>query len=328
VIVSGDDIYLGTANPAKLIKLSKDFASEGTYSSDLIDAGQPALWGKLQIEAEIPTGCKVLAACRSGNVGDINDASFSQWSSPIEVKEPIKLDCPVGRFCQYKLILKSPDGSESPVVREIAVASTVPNLAPKVESVEASRLEGAGKEGVFKIEYKAGDENDDKLVYKIDFRKIGRSNWIEIEDETEAANFEWDSKTVEDGRYEIRVTASDEKSNTSATKLSGSRVSDPVVVDNTAPVISKADVKVEKSKVTLNLTVTDEFTVIGQVQYTIDSNSDWIGTVPEDLVYDTMQEDFVIAAEDLKAGEHVISVKVSDDVGNTAYKTYEVKIGS
>ncbi len=326
--VYGDEVYLGTANPAKLIKLSKKFAAEGTYSSDLIDAGQPARWGKLQIEAEIPSGCKVLAACRSGNVKDVNDPSFSQWSEPVEVKEPIELDCPVGRFCQYKLVLQSPEGSESPVVREIAVANMVPNLAPKVESVEVSRLEAAGKEGVFKIEYKAEDENKDKLVYKIDFRKIGRSNWIEIEDETEAANFEWDSKTVEDGRYEIRVTASDEKSNTSTTKLSGSRVSDPVVVDNTAPVISKADVKVQKAKVTLNLAATDEFTVIGQVQYTVDSNTDWIGTMPEDLVYDTRKENFVIVIEDLKAGEHIVSVKVSDDVGNTAYKTYEVKIGS
>lgn len=325
-VVYGDEVYCGTANPAKLIKLSKIFAAEGTYSSDLIDAGQPARWGKLQIEAEIPSGCKVLAACRSGNVKDVNDPSFSEWSSPVEVKEPIELDCPVGRFCQYKLVLESPDGSESPVVREIAVASMVPNLAPKIESVEASRLEAAGKEGVFKIEYKAEDENKDKLIYKIDFRKIGRANWVEIEDETGAANFEWDSKTVEDGRYEIRVTASDEKSNTSTTKLSGSRVSDPVVVDNTAPVISQADVKVEKAKVTLTLEVTDEFTVIGQVQYTIDSNSDWIGTMPEDLVYDTMKEDFVIVIEDLKPGEHIISVKVSDDVGNTAYKTYEVNL--
>jgi len=325
-VVHGDEVYLGTANPAKLIKLSKKFAAEGTYSSDLIDAGQPARWGKLQIEAEIPSGCKVMAACRSGNVKDVNDPSFSEWSKPVEVKEPIELDCPVGRFCQYKLVLESPAGSESPVIREIAVANMVPNLAPKIESVEASRLEAAGKEGVFKIEYKAEDENKDKLIYKIDFRKIGRANWVEIEDETKAANFEWDSKTVEDGRYEIRVTASDEKSNTSTTKLSGSRISDPVVVDNTAPVISKADVKVEKAKVTLNLTVTDEFTVIGQVQYTIDSNSDWIGTMPEDLVYDTMKEDFVIVIEDLKKGEHIISVKVSDDVGNTAYKTYEVNL--
>lgn len=323
-VASGNEVYLGTANPAKLIKLNKTFAAEGTYSSDLIDAGQPARWGKLQIEADIPYGCRVMAACRSGNVKDVNDPSFSEWSGLIEVTEPIQLDCPIGRFCQYKLVLKSPDGRESPLIREVAVASTVPNLAPKVESVNVSRIATAGKQGAFKIEYKAKDENNDKLIYKLDFRKIGRNIWIELEDETEKTNFEWNSKTVEDGKYEIRVTASDEKSNTTTTKLTGSRISDPVVVDNTAPVIIKSDVKAAGDKVTLKLTVKDEFTAIGLVYYTVDSNSDWIGTIPDDLVYDTTEEDFTIVVEKLKAGEHIIALKLSDDVGNTAYKTFEV----
>ncbi|MEJ2701072.1 MAG: hypothetical protein P8Z79_01375 [Sedimentisphaerales bacterium] len=68
VTAVGEDLYLGTANPAKLVKLSPGFASEGTYASDLIDAGQPADWGKLQLDADIPRGCKVLLAARSGNV--------------------------------------------------------------------------------------------------------------------------------------------------------------------------------------------------------------------------------------------------------------------
>jgi hypothetical protein len=234
VAVSGTDAYLGTANPAKLIKLSGSFASEGTFTSALIDAGQPAKWGKLQIEADIPQGCKVLVASRSGNVKDVNDPTFSDWTEPVEVTEPIQLRCPTGRFCQYKLVLKSGDCTESPVVREIAVADTVPNLAPKVESVEVARIEAANKTGFFKISYKAKDDNDDKLIYKIDFRKIGWTvSWIEIEDEIEQDCFEWDGKTVEDGRYEIRVTASDRRSNTTTTKLTGSRISEPVVVDNT-----------------------------------------------------------------------------------------------
>ena len=78
--MSGDNAYVGMANPARLVKLGKVFASEGVYTSDLVDAGQPAKWGKLQIEADVPQGCKVLMACRSGNVKDINDKSFSKWT--------------------------------------------------------------------------------------------------------------------------------------------------------------------------------------------------------------------------------------------------------
>jgi len=327
VAVSGQEVYLGTANPAKLVKLSKNFASEGTYTSDLIDAGQPAKWGKLQIEADIPQGCKIMAASRSGNVKDVNDPTFSDWTEPAEITGPIRLNCPLGRFCQYKLIFQSTDGSKSPLVREIAVASTVPNLAPQVKSVIVERIEAAGKTGVFKISYKTSDDNGDKLIYKIDFRKVGRVNWIELEDELEADTFEWDGKTVEDGRYEVRITASDKRSNTAATKLTGSRVSEPVIIDNTAPVIDKYSIQRDENAVTLKLRVVDEFSAIGKMDYTIDSNSEWIGAIPDDFVFDTTDENFTVVIEDLQAGEHIIAIRVSDDVGNTMYKTFEIVKG-
>ncbi|MBN2019949.1 MAG: hypothetical protein JW749_06975 [Sedimentisphaerales bacterium] len=326
VAAAGDDIYIGLANPAKLLKLGKALAKEGTYTSDLIDAGQPAKWGKLQIEADVPKECDVLVSSRSGNVKDINDPSFSAWTKLVEVTGPVQLDCPAGRFCQYELILRSRDGKASPVVREVAVASTVPNLEPRVESVTASRLEGPAKAGVFKISYDAKDDNSDKLIYKIDFRKAGRTNWIEIKNEVESGNYEWDSKTVEDGRYEIRVTASDEKSNTPETKMTGSRVSDMVIVDNTGPVIEGHKIDKEGKKVTLKMTVRDELSAIGKVEYTIDSDANWLGAMPDDLVYDTTSENFSIVAEKLTAGQHVIALRLADDVGNTTYKSFDVII--
>jgi hypothetical protein len=50
--------------------------------------------------------------------------------------------------------------------------------------------------------------------------------------------------------------------------------------------------------------------------------------MPDDLVYDTTEEDFTIVIEDLEAGEHIIAVKVSDAVGNTTYKTFELNVNS
>jgi hypothetical protein len=333
IAVIEDNVYLGTANPAKLIRLSKDFASEGTYISELIDAGQPANWGKLQIEADIPNGCKVLVASRSGNVEDINDPTFSQWTEPREITAPVQLDCPLGRFCQYKLVLQSKSGDSSPVIREVAVASTVPNQAPKIESVNVARITGPSKEGVFKINYKAEDDNGDKLVYTIDFRKVGRTSWIELKDDLAADNFEWDGKTVEDGRYEVRVTAGDENSNTTATKLSGSRISEPVVIDNTGPAIGEIEVKSLVDEAgpcrVFKFKVSDQLSAIGKIEYTIDSNADWIGTVPDDLVYDTTDESFTIridTKEALPQGAHVLTIKAEDAVGNTKHKTLDVVI--
>jgi len=326
VQTSGPDVYVGTANPAKLVQLSADFAAEGTYVSDLIDAGQPARWGKLQIDADIPRGCKVLVASRSGNVKDVNDPTFSDWTEAVEIIEPIQLRCPLGRFCQYKLTLATEDGGKTPLIREVAVASTVPNLAPKVESIDAARLSNSGKEGVYKISYKAQDENEDTLVYRVDFRKIGRTNWIELKDELEDDSYEWDGKTVEDGRYEIRVVASDERSNSTATKLTGSRISDPIVVDNTGPVIRKYAVEKSGQAATLKLQITDELSAIGKLEYTIDSNSEWKSTLPDDLVFDTTEESFTILTEELEPGEHILTIRITDDVGNTTYKTFELSV--
>ncbi len=326
VAVSEQDVYIGTANPARLVLLSSGYASQGSYQSDLIDAGQPAKWGKLQIDADVPRGCKVLAASRSGNVKDVNDPTFSEWTELMEVTEPIQLRCPVGRFCQYKLVLETQDGQKTPLIREIAVASTVPNLAPRVETVDTSRLSNPGKEGTFKISFKASDENDDKLVYKLDFRRIGRTTWIEMKDELEADNYEWDSKTVEDGRYEIRVVADDVRSNTVATKLTGRRISEPVVVDNTGPTIRKYAIEKSGKAATLKLQITDELSAISSLDYTVDSNAEWKGTLPDDFVFDTTDESFTILTEDLGSGEHVIALRIKDAVENVTYKTFELSV--
>jgi len=50
VTVVGDNAYIGMANPARLLKLGKVFASEGVYTSKLVDAGQPAKWASFRLK--------------------------------------------------------------------------------------------------------------------------------------------------------------------------------------------------------------------------------------------------------------------------------------
>jgi hypothetical protein len=321
-----DVLYLGLSNPARLLQVKKQFVASGVYTSDLVDAGQPAQWGKLQIEATIPDGTEILMASRSGNVKEPNDPTFSDWTPDTVITQPTDLKCPLGRYCQYRLTLKTSNPSVSPIIREAAVASVIPNLAPKVNAVRIQRSRDKNKPTIYEIAISASDENKDTLEYTLEFRKVGRSVWIPLKDELDAPRYEWDSRTVEDGRYEVRVTANDRKSNTAATTLTGSRVSDPVVLDNTAPVMTRSAVNVSGNSVELTLSVEDAFTVIGKVQYTVNSNEQWMGTLPVDSVYDTRAEDFVIQIDDLKTGVHVIAVAVSDDLENTNYKTFEVTI--
>jgi hypothetical protein len=324
--VDDDSVFIGTANPPKLIKLSTAYASSGSFTSELVDAEQPAKWGKLQIDADMPSGCKIFLSARSGNLADPNDSAFSEWTDPVKITNATQLECSNARFCQYKLIIENKDNTKTPVIRQVALAHMVPNLAPKVLSVDTERSEDK-KENMI-ITFKSKDDNKDKLLYDIHFRKLGRKKWIELEDDAKEPRFEWNTNTVEDGKYEIMITANDKLSNTQTTKLSAFRISDPVVIDNAPPVIEKEDLDTAGQKVTLSLNIKDSLTVIGNLSYTVDSNDDWISTLPDDQVYDTTYESFVIVLNDLDAGEHVIAVKIADDLGNTTYKTYDVDIKS
>jgi len=319
--------FIGLSNPARLMRLEKTFASKGTYESSMIDAGQPAQWGKLQIEADIPDGCLVVLACRSGNVEDPNDATLSPWSHEAAITKATELDCPVGRFCQYRLTLTADsEGGKTPEIREVTAAHVVPNLAPNVLAVKAERSRDKKTPSVIDISFMAKDDNKDDLEFTLQFRKAGRTTWIPLKDELDQPRFQWDGQTVEDGRYEVRVIASDRKSNSPDTALTGSRVSSVFVIDNTAPEITDADLQVSGKDITAKLLVEDEFSVLGKVQYTVDSNEKWTTTLPDDLVYDTLAESFTIPIKDLEPGVHVIAFSVADDLENTRYKTYEVTI--
>lgn len=334
--LSGQTLYLGTSNPPKLIALDKTFAASGTYTSALIDAGQPAKWGKLQLDADIPEGSSVLLSVRSGNIKDPNDPTFSQWTEEVQITEATDLLCPPGRFCQYKLTLKAgPSASknnDSPVIRKVAAAHVIPNLPPRVTAVRV--IANKKKAGFVTVTYTAVDDNSDKLVYTIEIRKRAWAKWIELKDKLTDKKFELDTKTLEDGRYEIRVTASDRPSNTTANDqqvsfgnpLAASRISDPFVVDNTAPAIEKISADVKDKSVTINLSLKDAFSAIGNVSYTIDSDKDFQSVLPNDMVYDTAEEEFVITINDMEKGAHIIALKIADSVKNTRYKTLDVEI--
>jgi len=319
--------FLGLSNPARLMRLEETFTPKGTYESQMIDAGQPAQWGKLQIEADIPDGCLVLMTCRSGNGEDPNDATLSAWSHEAVVTKAIDLDCPAGRFCQYRLTLAAnTEADKTPLIREVTVAHAVPNVAPNVLAVKAERSRDKKTPGQIDISFMAKDDNKDDLEFTLQFRKAGRTTWIPLKDELDQPRFQWDGRTVEDGRYEVRVTGNDRKSNTPETALTGSRISGVFVIDNTPPEITGADIQVFGNDVTAKLGVEDEFSVLGKVCYTVDSNEKWITVLPDDFVYDTLAESFTIEIKDLDSGVHVIAFSVADDFENTRYKTYEVTI--
>ncbi|MHC4554407.1 MAG: hypothetical protein ACYSUS_03775, partial [Planctomycetota bacterium] len=109
--------------------------------------------------------------------------------------EATVLDCPVARFCQYRLTLTSDaDANATPVVRQVTAAHVIPNLAPNVVSVKAERSRDKKKPYVIDIVFTAKDDNKDQLEYTLEFRRAGRTGWIPLKDELDKPKFEWDGR--------------------------------------------------------------------------------------------------------------------------------------
>ena len=76
----------------------------------------------------------------------------------------------------------------------------------------------------------------------------------------------------------------------------------------------------------MEIVVIDEFTVVSEFSYTVNSNDKWKAAIPEDLVYDTTREKFNIKLDGLEPGEHIVALRAKDSLGNTTYKTVELDV--
>ena len=325
--------FFGTANKGSVGRIEANPAKEGAYTSIALDAKQIAKWGTIQVLAAAPDGTKVAVATRSGNVSEPSDKTWGPWTHEQPADSFLQIASPAGRFLQYRLKFAG-DGKAAPAVQQVKVVYQVGNLAPAVSgvSVQATARSAAGGEekgpkAMRQIAIRAGDPNGDKLLLAIYFRQAGTENWIKIAEKLETPAYTWDTRTVGDGTYELKVVASDSPSNPPAAALEASRVSEPVLVDNTAPVMKDLAAKTDGGKVAVSGTATDSGSRLTALAYSVDSQEDWVALLPADGICDSNTEKFSFDLKDLKPGPHRIAVRMTDQFGNEGYGTVTVTVG-
>jgi hypothetical protein len=339
-------VLIGTANSGRLIAVSSDFASEGTLTSEALDARQISLFGRLHVTGSSPDGASVAVQTRSGNVQDTDaDASdsWSPWSKPAKLDLDsgssafVPVTSPAARYLQYRLVLAS-KGKATPSVNSVSLKYLMPNLQPRISAVKAEydaagKADGAGNapapRSKLKVEWEAADANGDELQYTLEAAPLGSDGpWVRIAKDLTANDFEWDTRTTPDGRYILRVTASDENDNPPGSGKSALRRSDPVLVDNTPPVIENLKIEpLGKTSVKLTARLTDALSPLTEFRYTIDSDDQWQLVLPEDLIYDSTDETVSVTIAKLAAGRHVVTVRATDALNNSAFvsKTFDLK---
>ena len=356
-LIKGTDgkILVGTGSPAMLVRLDEGFAGTGSYTSPVLDATQISLWGKLMLTAAIPEGTSVSVQTRSGNVQDPERANWSKWSVPRNLTSDdavgpltpreVAIVSPPARFMQYRLTLTG-TGKSTSVVDRVSLAYVVPNLRPAVTTVRAiypNELKPGAKPAArnnnnanenplpelssLNVEWEANDPNGDQLRYTLEYRMAGSDKWLPLMEDITTTTYEWNTKRVPDGRYILRVTATDAPDNPATMAKTVSRQSDPILIDNTPPTIGDRQTRVQNQSATITATVSDSLSPIRLVQYAVDNTGKWHAVLPDDLIFDSTKETITVKIADLSTGSHVITLRGADMQGNTRYvaETVEIK---
>ena len=118
----------------------------------------------------------------------------------------------------------------------------------------------------------------------------------------------WDTQSVPDGTYILRVSASDLASNPTD-PMTTFAVSTSIIVCNSAPtihVLGKPQVRPDRS-VFVRGVATQALASITAVQYRVD-NGDWISATADDGIFDSSRETFQFSTVPLSHGKHSIEI--------------------
>jgi hypothetical protein len=173
----------------------------------------------------------------------------------------------------------------------------------------------------YQITWRATDPNGDQLRYKVYLRNVLTPYWVELEKDFAMANYQWDCRTVPDGKYEIKVIASDATSNPVGMGLEDTRISEPFLVDNTPPTIKNLSVKLTShQELFIQADLDDEMSEISGAWITINAQKEWRYLAPVDEVYDSPSERIAAVLPITLTNQPVmVSMKVSDRAGNVGY---------
>lgn len=341
-------LIVGTANECQIVRVAPGFAHKGTYTSAPLDAKQIVRFGRLRWDSMVPEGTTLRGATRSGNVKDPESQAWSDWSEPFDATAGAQVPSPGARFLQYRLSLETTKDAVTPAVSEVEVFRLEDNRPPTIASLKVGAANELAKtpqlamikakmaqygplaatsSRIFAAAWQASDPNGDELEYQVSYRPVGSQRWVDLSDDPiREPMLVWDSVTIADGRYEFRVVAKDSPDNPPASELSFSRLSEPVLIDNTPPVIRVERIRADGHKVQVRLIIKDALSPLVSAGYTINSNDDWKAVMPDDDIFDSLEEVVEFTVEDLKPGEQRLAFRAADRAGNVVYETRSVVV--
>jgi outer membrane protein assembly factor BamB len=176
--------------------------------------------------------------------------------------------------------------------------------------------QGFEDKGYQSVLWSAHDDNDDDLIFAVYYRVEGEQSWRLLKDKLTQRFYSWDTTTMPDGAYYLKIVASDQPSNPPSQALSNERTSERFEIQNTPPRIENlradsggATAKITFDGVSFGLAIT-------RAQYSVDAG-EWFIVFPASGLSDGPKENYQIELPGLAPGPHSIGVQISDRFDNT-----------
>ena len=193
------------------------------------------------------------------------------------------------------------------------------NPSPKFEA----QPQGTLQKGYECVLWSAHDDNDDELKYAVYFRGENQQDWLLLKDNLDQRFYSWDTTSMPDGAYYLKIVASDAPSNPPEQALKAERESERFEVDNTAPTIGKIEASPTGMNADRSLGVSYDFqftashptSSIEKAQYSVDGG-EWILLKPVSGISDYKTETYSFTVRGLSAAEHTIAVRAYDRFEN------------
>ncbi len=343
LLVRGDQVYAASSNQGKLFRFGKSLVAEGSYESPVRDAKLTATWGRIWWRG----GGNVELQTRSGN-GERPDATWSDWSTSYRDASGNQISSPRARFIQWRAVLRSAPAGGASWMEDVSLAYLPRNVAPEILSITSlpigvglqqvaqlqidPNLEASGidpsllgaaaqaaprrlfQRGARSFQWQAEDRNGDTLEYAIYYRALNETTFRLLKDKLRDNFYTIDGATLADGRYVVRIIASDAPDNPLGQALTGERMSEPVDIDNTPPVVRASNNNAGANSRAV-FEVIDATGKVKRADVSI-NGSLWTPVFPDDGIADSGNERYTVDIPNLGPGEHTISLRAFDGSGN------------
>jgi hypothetical protein len=181
--------------------------------------------------------------------------------------------------------------------------------------------------GLRTLSWRGVDPNGDPLRYTVAVRADPDGDWIEIGKDLEVSVLTWNTNTLGDGRYRVKVTASDSEGNAVGEGLTAEAMSEPFSIDNSPPHVSSLEAHAGGSGVEVTGAAEDGEGWLQRLDLAIDDGA-WHSLTPEGGLSDSPRLTFRTVLKDLAPGPHLLSARAVDAAGNAATRAVRVSVAA